>query len=49
MLEYVGYNLDDLRAHYRNAVQSAALPDPEAAAVLLALEAGLSGYTYLRE
>ena len=49
MLDYVGYNLDDLRARYRSAVQSAALPAPEAEALLRALEAGLTGYTYLQE
>jgi arginine decarboxylase len=49
MLEYVGYDIDVLRAHYRNAVRSAGLPEAEAAAVVQALEAGLSGYTYLRE
>ncbi|HKP56504.1 MAG TPA: arginine decarboxylase [Polyangiales bacterium] len=49
MLDYVGYSLDDLRARYRSSVQAASLPDGEAQSVLRALEAGLTGYTYLQE
>jgi arginine decarboxylase len=49
MLDYVGYSLDDLRTRYRNSVQAAGLSDVEARAVLQALEAGLTGYTYLQE
>jgi arginine decarboxylase len=49
MLDYVGYKLDDLRAAYRAKVDAAALPPGEASALLDALEAGLTGYTYLHE
>ena len=49
MLDYVGYKLDDLRAAYRAKVEAAALPASESAAMLDALEAGLTGYTYLHE
>ncbi|MBB1088879.1 arginine decarboxylase [Lysobacter sp. SG-8] len=47
MLDYVGYRLDDLRAAYRERVAEADLPAGEAAHMLDALEAGLTGYTYL--
>jgi arginine decarboxylase len=47
MLDYVGYRLDDLRAAYREKVAVAALPAQEAARMDAALEAGLTGYTYL--
>ncbi|KFN43972.1 arginine decarboxylase [Arenimonas oryziterrae] len=49
MLDYVGYALDDLRAAYRAKVEAAQLPAAESAAMLAALEAGLTGYTYLHE
>ena len=49
MLDYVGYSLQDLRARYRSSVAAAALPNADAQAVLQALEAGLTGYTYLQE
>ncbi len=49
MLDYVGYKLDDLRVAYRAKVEAAALPPGEASALLDALEAGLTGYTYLHE
>lgn len=49
MLDYVGYRLDDLRARYRQLVESADLPPLRAQAALAALEAGLTGYTYLEE
>jgi arginine decarboxylase len=49
MLDYVGYALADLRASYRAKVDAAKLSASEAAAVLAALEAGLTGYTYLHE
>jgi arginine decarboxylase len=49
MLDYVGYRLEDLRSRYRARVEAAALPASEAAACLAALEAGLTGYTYLSE
>ncbi len=49
MLDYVGYSLADLRAAYRDKVEAAKLPAEESAAMLAALEAGLTGYTYLHE
>ncbi len=49
MLDYVGYALDDLRAAYRDKVEAAKLSADDAAAALAALEAGLTGYTYLHE
>ncbi len=47
MLNYVGYQLDDLRAAYRDKVAAAGLPGKEAERLNAALEAGLTGYTYL--
>jgi len=47
MLDYVGYSLDALRAAYRDKVAAAQLPTGEAAELGAALEAGLTGYTYL--
>jgi len=49
MLDYVGYRLDDLRTAYRTRVAEAGLPQEEAAALSDALEAGLTGYTYLSD
>ena len=49
MLDYVGYKLDDLRAAYRAKVEAAGLAQAEAASLVEALEAGLTGYTYLHE
>ena len=49
MLDYVGYKLDDLRAAYRAKVDAAGLAQAEAASLVEALEAGLTGYTYLHE
>ena len=49
MLDYVGYALDDLRAAYKAKVDGARLDPAEAARMLAALEAGLTGYTYLHE
>ena len=49
MLDYVGYGLDDLRAAYRAKVDAAQLSPTDAAQMLAALEAGLTGYTYLHE
>ncbi|HMI92485.1 MAG TPA: biosynthetic arginine decarboxylase, partial [Polyangiales bacterium] len=49
MLDYVGYALPELRRAYREKVGSAQLPAAEAEALLAALEAGLTGYTYLHE
>ena len=47
MLDYVGYKLDDLRRAYRDKVDAAKLPADEAQRMNDALEAGLTGYTYL--
>jgi arginine decarboxylase len=49
LLDYVGYRPDDLRAAYREKLAAARLPGAEAQAIEAALEAGLTGYTYLRE
>jgi arginine decarboxylase len=49
MLDYVGYKLDELRAAYRGKIAAAQLPDGDAKRVAAALEAGLTGYTYLAE
>jgi arginine decarboxylase len=49
MLDYVGYSLGALRASYRDRVEAAKLPAAEAGPLLEALEAGLTGYTYLEE
>lgn len=47
MLDYVGYKLDDLRTAYKARVAAAGLPAAQAAELDAALEAGLTGYTYL--
>jgi arginine decarboxylase len=49
MLDYVGYPLADVRARYRDKVDAAGLPAATAAEYSAALEAGLTGYTYLSE
>ncbi|WP_407353664.1 arginine decarboxylase [Luteimonas sp. R10] len=49
MLDYVGYRVDDLRAAYDDKIAAAALPADEAARLRAALEAGLTGYTYLAD
>jgi arginine decarboxylase len=49
MLDYVGYSLDDLREAYRSKVAASGLNTSESAQMLDALEAGLTGYTYLHE
>ena len=49
MLDYVGYQLDDLRARYQYLVDTSGLDAAQSASALLALEAGLTGYTYLEE
>lgn len=49
MLDYVGYQLDDLRAAYAERVAGAQLPAAEADKLSAALEAGLTGYTYLSD
>jgi arginine decarboxylase len=47
MLDYVGYDVAWLRAAYRDRVAGATLPAAEAQQLAAALEAGLTGYTYL--
>ena len=49
MLDYVGYGLDELRAIYARRLREAALAPAEADAIAAALEAGLTGYTYLSD
>jgi arginine decarboxylase len=49
MLDYVGYKLDDLRAAYRGKIVAAKLAPDAAQRIAAALEAGLTGYTYLAE
>jgi arginine decarboxylase len=49
MLDYVGYDLGALRAAYRDKIARAGLAGEEAARIESALEAGLTGYTYLAE
>jgi arginine decarboxylase len=49
MLDYVGYDLDALRAEYRSKIARAGIAGEPAAALQAALEAGLTGYTYLAE
>jgi arginine decarboxylase len=45
----VGYRLDDLRAVYRQRVEEAGLSADESKLLSDALEAGLTGYTYLSD
>ena len=49
MLDYVGYDLNELRIAYKAKVDAAGLPPGEAAKLLVDLETGLTGYTYLHE
>jgi arginine decarboxylase len=49
MLDYVGYELDALRANYRERVEAAQLPADEARRLMDALESGLTAYTYLED
>ena len=49
MLDYVGYKLDDLRAAYKARVAEAGLSVERTAELDAALEAGLTGYTYLSD
>lgn len=49
MLDYVGYRLQDLRAVYAERVTAAQLPADESQILSAALEAGLTGYTYLSD
>src|SRR5690606_1389470 len=47
MLDYVGYKVDDLRRIYRAKVGALDVDKREAMRLNEALEAGLTGYTYL--
>ncbi|MET0655968.1 MAG: arginine decarboxylase, partial [Pseudoxanthomonas sp.] len=49
MLDYVGYGLEDLRAAYAERVAKAELGTEESKLLANALEAGLTGYTYLSD
>ena len=49
MLDYVGYKLADLRAAYKQRVAAANLSPERTAELDAALEAGLTGYTYLSD
>jgi len=49
MLDYVGYDLAALRAEYANKIARAGIAGDEAKRLEAALEAGLTGYTYLAE
>ncbi|MGN6788712.1 MAG: biosynthetic arginine decarboxylase [Rhodanobacteraceae bacterium] len=49
LLDYVGYKPDDLRAAYRGKFAAAGLQGDAARELGSALEAGLTGYTYLQE
>jgi arginine decarboxylase len=49
MLDYVGYSLADLRASYAERVAAAKLSPERAQELSEALEAGLTGYTYLSD
>ena len=49
MLDYVGYDLAKLRAAYHDRIDAAKLPADEAQRMQAALEAGLTGYTYLAD
>ncbi len=49
MLDYVGYDLAALRSSYREKIAAAGLDGNAAKGVADALEAGLTGYTYLAE
>ena len=49
MLDYVGYNVDDLRRIYKAKVASADLGNAESERLNEALENGLTAYTYLSD
>jgi len=49
MLDYVGYDLAALRAEYRAKIAAAGISGTLADELDAALEAGLTGYTYLAE
>jgi arginine decarboxylase len=49
MLDYVGYDLNALRVAYRDKIAAAGVEGAMAERIGAALEAGLTGYTYLAE
>ena len=49
MLDYVGYDLNALRAAYREKIEGAGISGAEAWRLSAFLEQGLTGYTYLAE
>jgi arginine decarboxylase len=49
MLDYVGYHLETLRGQYREKINAAGFAGEQAAQMMQAMEAGLTGYTYLHE
>ena len=49
LLDYVGYDPDELRAAYREKLAKAGIDGDAARQLEAALEAGLTGYTYLQE
>jgi len=49
MLDYVGYDLAELRRRYAAMIAAADLPKDEATTLSNALEAGLTSYTYLAD
>ena len=49
MLDYVGYDLAELRAAYQHKIAAAKLPADTAELMQAALEKGLTGYTYLAD
>src|SRR5690606_25587268 len=49
MLDYVGYDVDDLRRIYSDKVAAANLGEAESARLNEALESGLTAYTYLSD
>jgi len=49
MLDYVGYDLAQLRVRYQSLIAAASLAPEQAVDIAAQLEAGLTGYTYLAD
>ncbi|MDZ4379367.1 MAG: biosynthetic arginine decarboxylase [Xanthomonadaceae bacterium] len=49
MLDYVGYDLAQLRVRYQTLIAAASLAPEQATDIAAQLEAGLTGYTYLAD
>jgi arginine decarboxylase len=49
ILDYVGYDLNALRVAYRDKIAAVGVEGAMAERIGAALEAGLTGYTYLAE